>query len=419
MTQKKKILILGGGFGGLSCARSLNYYFTKNPEICKDYEIYLIDRNDYQLYTPTLYEIATTSEEIANNLQLKTIVTFPFNYSLFKTKVNFLKEEIIKIDLQEKFVLLKNNQKIDFEFLVIALGSETNYYNIPGLKENSLPLKNLYDALRIREKVLALYHHGRENLKFIIAGAGPTGVEFSGELSLWLKHLNKNSKLERNYEILLLEASGEILPGFSEKIIEMAKKRLSKLKVKIKTNSLIVEARETQIVLKSGEVLDFDLLIWTGGTKAPEILKDLPLKLDSKGRIEVNEEMVCLKNEMLEIEEKIFVLGDSACLLDPKTQRPVPGVARVAIEQGKVVAYNIYAEILNLPKKKYLPKEYPFIIPIGGKWAIAKFGKILIVGFGGWISKGLVELFYLISVLPLGIALYIWFYGLKIFIKND
>ncbi len=416
--QKKKILILGGGFGGLSCAKRLNYYFNKNQELCKDYEIILIDRHDYQLYTPTLYEIATTDEETANLIELKTIVTFPLSYALRKTKVKFLQGEVEKINLEEKYIMVKKEnetQKINFEYLVLALGNETNYFNIPGLKENSLPLKNFYDALRIRDKILALEHHGRENLKFLIAGAGPTGVEFAGELSLWLKHLNKKHK----YEIILIEANKEILPGFSEKIVKIAKKRLNQLGIKIKTNFLITEVKENQVISQEGEILDFDLLIWTGGVKAPEIVKDLLLKTEKKGII-VSEEMLCLPlDEHLDLGDKVYALGDIACFYDPKTQKPLPGVARVALEQAKIVADNIVADIKNLPKKKYKPKEYPFIIPLGGKWAIAKFDKILIVGFLAWILKGLVELYYLVSILPLGMALSIWFHGLKIFIKND
>ncbi len=127
----KKIVILGAGFGGLTCAKYLDKYFVKNPALSKDYEVILIDRNDYQTYTPTLYEIATTPEEIANLLELKTIVTFPLSYALMKTKVKFLQGEVKKINLKEKYVYLEplvsaDSRRIDFEYLVLALGNETN-----------------------------------------------------------------------------------------------------------------------------------------------------------------------------------------------------------------------------------------------------------------------------------------------------
>ncbi|MFN7088573.1 MAG: NAD(P)/FAD-dependent oxidoreductase, partial [Candidatus Paceibacteria bacterium] len=346
---------------------------------------------------------------------------FPLGYALWQSKVTFVQGKVESIDFKEKFITLADGQKIDFEYLVIALGSETNYFGIPGLKEHSYPLKNLYDALHVRDKVISLFQDPpTTTLSFVIAGAGPTGVEFSGELSRWVKHLERTSKKHCSCTITLIDAAAEILPGFEPSLVNKARKRLSKLGVKIITNVALKEVADGKLLLSNGQWLNFDLLVWSGGVKAPDILAKLPHKIEKKGRVEVTKEMLCISTDPhLDIGGKFFTIGDSACFYHPKTGQPIPGIARAAIEQGKVVAYNILADIKKMPRKTYRPMNYPYIIPIGGKWAIARFGPITIYGFFGWILKGLVELFYITSILPLGMAISIWLKGLWIFIKND
>jgi len=418
--RKKNILILGAGYGGLACAKTLDKLQRRFPEHFKDFKVILIDRHDYQLYTPTLYEIATTPEAVANAIELKTIVTFPLNYALWGRKTIFVQGEVKTIDFKEKFVALADGQKIDFEYLVIALGSETNYAGIPGMKEYSYPIKNLYDALRIRDAVLTLFQSAKPQLNFLIIGAGASGVEVSGELTRWIRHLERTAKQKCAGNVTLLEAAADILPGFESAIIKKARKRLAKLGVKIMTNSPIKEVTKDKALLANGQSLPFDLLVWTGGTKAPAILSQLPHKTEKKGRAEVTPEMLCLSvDPHLDLGGKFFAIGDAACFYHPKTGQPIPGVARAAIEQGKVVAKNILADLMKIPLKAFRPANYPYVIPVGGKWAIARFGPLTISGFFGWILKGLVELYYITSVLPLGMALAIWLKGLKIFIQND
>lgn len=417
---KKNILILGAGFGGLTCAKWLGLYFRHYPDLFKDYRIVLVDQRDYQLYTPTLYEIATTPEEIANALELRAIVTFPLNYALWGSQAVFVQGKAVGLDFASKIVTLADGQKIDFEYLIMAPGSETNYFDIPGLKETAYPIKNLYDALRVRDAVLTLFQSGKDSLAFLVAGAGPTGVEFSAELSRWIRHLERKIKNRCSCAITLLEATPEILPGFGPNIVKKARARLAELGVEIKTNAAIKEVGREKALLADGTPLPFDLLIWAGGTKAPEILAGLPHKLEKKGRVEVTKEMACVSTDPhLDLGGKFFAIGDAACFYDPVTSKPIAGVARAAIEQGKIVAYNILADIKKIPRREYKPMNYPYIIPVGGKWAIARIGPLTVSGFLGWIFKGLVELYYISSILPLGMALSIWFKGLKIFIQND
>jgi len=418
---KKNIVILGAGYGGLATAKALDHLAKQHSDAFEGYRIVLIDQRDYQLHTPTLYEIATTPEEVANAVELKTIVTFPLTDALKKSRVTFVQGKATSIDVKEKAAILADGQRIEFAYIVIAVGSETNYFGIPGLHKHAYPLKNLYDALRIRDAILLLFQNPSEaGLSFVIGGAGPNGVELAGELSRWIHYLRRGTKKKYDCAITLLDASQDILPGFDKNTVEKARKRLTKLGVTIKTNATIKEIAEGKLLLAHDQWLNFDLLVWAGGTKAPDFLAQLPHKIEKKGRAEVTPEMLCVStNPHLDLGGKFFAIGDASCFYHPTGKYPIPGVARAAIEQGKVVAHNIFADLKHMPRNAYVPKDYPYIIPVGGKWAIARFGRITITGFFGWILKGLVELYYIISVLPNWMALRIWLKGIKIFIKND
>jgi NADH dehydrogenase len=417
----KQIIILGAGFGGLSAARRLGELFLAEPRLQDSYKIILIDRHTYHLYTPTLYEIATTSKQIAKNIDLERIVTFPIKEAIKDLPVEFIEAEAEKIDLKEKTIILNDGRKLNWEYLLIALGSETNFYNIPGLEENSFPLKTLTDAIRIRDAIeLAFSDPLKKPIRVLVGGGGATGVEFSGELVKWIAHLEKRYRKRGVCKVILLEAGPEILPSIDPEVMEKIRIRLEDLGVVIRTDAAIKKVETNEVELDTGEKIQYDILVWTGGVKAPKILSNLPLKIDPKGRVEADKALICVSTDPhLDLREKVFVIGDSACYMDPKTGKIVPGLAYVAIEQGKIAAFNIVADIKGFPKKTYRPKVYPYIIPVGGKWAAAKIGSFIIYGFLGWIIKGLVELRYIVSILPIKVALRIWFNGLWIFIRND
>jgi len=193
------------------------------------------------------------------------------------------------------------------------------------------------------------------------------------------------------------------------------------------TNEIIKQAMANEVLTQGGKNIPFDILIWTGGVKASSLTQKLPLKKEKRGRIEIGSALECLpQSPDLKVTGHIYAIGDIACSYDPETGRPVPQVARAAISQGKIAAKNIIEDIkkhAGLSKKTftytYKPINYPYIIPVGGKYAVAKIGPLIISGFWGWILKGLVEFNYLISIMPFGKALKIWLKGLRVFIQND
>ena len=308
---------------------------------------------------------------------------------------------------------------MNFDYLVLAPGSETNYFNIPGLKENSLTLKSFVDALKIRDAILEQVQSKNKGIKVLIGGGGSTGVELAGEIQEWLSQLKKEGYRCRT-SVTLIDAAPTILSGFDPRITKIASQRLKKLDTSILTEEKIEKVENNKAYLASGKIVSFDLLIWTGGVKANSIAEKLPVKYESQNRIRVLGELLCaFEKSDLKTEGNVYGIGDIVCV-HGSTGKPVPMVARAAIIQGTIAAKNIVSEIKG--KKSYLkynPKEYPYIIPVGGKYAIAKIGPFTIVGFFGWILKGLVELNYLFSIMPNMRALRIWLRGLRIFIQND
>src|SRR3989338_3214738 len=429
MAEKQSIVVLGAGFGGLRAA-VLIAKKIKNLNLANKYKVVLVDRNNYQTFTPTLYEAATTSKETANYFQIKEIITFPMAEVIKNLPIKFINSQVEGIDLINGDVHCKAfevaHEELKFDYLVLALGSETNYFDIEGLKENSFALKTFIDALKIRDKILDLAALGKDIIKIVIGGGGSTGVELAGEIQEWLCQLKKEVG-QCVSQVTIVEASSTILPGFHPKIVNKIQKRLKNLGVEVSVGDSIELIRPGKAILKSKREMSYDILIWTGGVKAVPLVATLPLKTEKRGRIEVAGEMECLpQSSNLKLYGKIYGIGDAVCFYDIVTGKPIPGVARAAISQANVAARNIIEQIKSIEFKNYKPRiksykpmDYPYIIPVGGKWAVAKFGPIVVSGLIGWVIKGLVELNYLISILPFWKALKIWLKGLRIFIQND
>lgn len=423
---KKKIVILGAGFGGVKAA-FIVCKKLKKLGLEDKYEVFLVDRNQYHTYTPTLYEIATTSKNLANQIQLKSIVTFPLEIVFRGRKITLLKKVVSKLDLIDGDIHFQDGGKLKFDYLVLALGSETNYFGIPGLEENSLPLKSFLCAIKIRNKIWSKVESGAKSIKIVIGGGGATGVEIAGEIKSWLCQLKEEFK-DCETLVTIIEGMPTVLPGLDERIIKKVAKRLRKIGVELLLNEFIERAESDKVFLKSGLMVDYDILIWTGGVKAVSLIGTLPLKKEQKGRVVAAGEMECFpQSEDLKLFGKIYGLGDAICFYDPLTNRPIPLLAQAAIEEAKIISHNIMEDIKlaegisqTAKHKKFIPQDYPYVIPVGGKYAVAKIGPLVLWGFPGWVLKGLVEIYYLLfNVLPPFQAIRVWLKGLWIFMQND
>jgi NADH dehydrogenase len=423
--MKKNIVVLGAGFGGLRTTISLARKIRRMGLLGK-YQVILVDQNDHHTYTPLLYEVATAAKETASIDTLHEITAYKIRDIIASLPILFVQKKIVGVDLVKKFVKLESNEAITYEYLVVGVGSETNFFNIKGLKEHALKLKTFEDAIRVREALWNLDEGEKDQINVVIGGAGSTGIELAGEIKILDKYFEE-AKHKHRLKVSIVEAAPSILPGFDARIIEKTQKRLQHLDVSLVVNEKISELTKENLVLASGKNIPYDIFVWTGGVKASNIVGNMGLKMEERGRVEVVSDMECLpQTPELKLYSKIYGLGDAVCFYDPITKRPIPGVARAAIMQGNIVAHNIVEDIKCEQKssrpfapKTYHPMSYPYIIPIGGKYAIAKVGPFVITGFFAWVFKGIVELTYLLSVMPIWQAIRVWFRGFKIFIAND
>lgn len=422
--DRKKIVVLGAGFGGLRAAIVIAKKL-RALRLLEKYEVILLDQSEHHTYTPLLYEVATTSKEVADIMHLHEVATHHIPFLIRHLPITFLRAEVQALDLTEGMVHLEHDS-LSWQVLVIALGSETNYYDIPGLEKYAFTLKTFRDAIRIRDAVWNLAMSAKSGIRIVLGGGGSTGCELAGELKAWCGQLEKEFPRCR-LEVAIVEAAPTILPEFAPRVIALVKDRLEKLHVTLIEGKKIKEAKKDKVVLEDGRDVPFDVLVWTGGVKAASVLAQMPLKTEARGRIEVIGQMECLPQRAdLKLYSKIYGLGDSVCFYDPITKKPIPGVARAAISQANIVAYNVVEDIKAEERPGYRPfhhvyqpMEYPYIIPVGGKYAVSKLGPIIISGFWGWFLKGLVEINYLLSIMPFTYALTVWLKGLKIFIQND
>lgn len=412
--QKKNIIIIGGGFGGLTTALTIEKRLGRHHT---HYEIILLDRARHHLYTPALYEIASIPKENAPDAHLQTSILIPFEEILARTRITFICDEFIAWEEEQHHIILKEMGKLPYEFLVFALGSEINYFSIPGLKEHCFPLKTFYDAIRLRNTIET---HAKKNADthIVVGGGGSSGVELIAEFVNFICALRKkNVQGQKICDITftLAEASPEILSGFDVWIIEKAKKRLARLGVRIITSAAIIEVTDKKLIFNNGGGIGYDILIWTGGVKGPEILHATNLPLSPKGALIVDEFLRVGSHD-----SNIFAIGDAAAAIHPKTGAPLVWNVPVAEAEGRLVAKNILRAIAQKPLKKFIPmKRYPFILAVGQKYAIADLVIVRFWGLMGWCAKGLVELRYLLFILPVRAAIATWLKGLKYYTSND
>lgn len=409
MEKIKNIVIVGAGFGGITAALKLEKTFRRNSE----YRIILVDRNDYQLYTPALYEVASISKKEAPAFTLKSIIGIKIEDILEDKNIIFIQGEFTGINEAEHNITLKDGIKLPYEFLILALGAETNYLNIPGLKKHSHPFNKFEDALRIRNAFETLLSK-KGNLTIIVGGGGASGVELIAELSNFLCVIQKQNVEYQGCmtELVLVEASDDILPSFDAWMVRRTKKRLLQLGVKIMVNSPITSVTESEVFLKNGNNIKYDLLVWAGGVTGPNILKSLNLPLTTKNNLAVNEYLMA--------RDKIYAIGDNAGFLDPRTSRPLPWNVPVAEAEARFAARDITRVIFKTGRRPYRPmNKYPYILAAGKKYAIADLLIIKLWGWLGWYTKLLVELRYFLFILPKIQAIKKWISTMRMYGAND
>lgn len=401
---KKSIVILGAGFGGLRAAMDIAGRI-RQLQFLDRYEVVLIDRNDCHVYIPYLYKVAASADP---NFQTKC--TYGIADLVKKLPIRFIQAEVTSLDLINGDVHLKTGEELRAEYLVIALGSETNFFGIPGMQEHALQLKTLDSALAIRAAIEKKFAAGGD-VKIVAGGAGPNGIELASEIREWANRAEKqNANL--HVSVSIVEALPNILNGLDTRLTKIAAKQLARLHIAVTLNAKISAVSENAISIDDGKggttKIPFDIFIWTGGVRTPSMLTQLPIAKDQRGRPLTKSDMVCASGTPdLQLAPMVYGIGDSVCFMNAKTGRPVPAVAHVAILEGSIAGRNLIEEIKHAEfpghppaTQSYYPKDYPYVIPIGEGWAVAKFGPFVFSGWLGAAFERIVELNYLRMIMP-------------------
>lgn len=354
-SKRTHVLVVGGGFGGVRTALEL----SKEDRV----EVTLISDHSHFRYYPALYRTATGGKRAGARLRLDNI--------LHGSAVRFVRARATKLNREEKYIQTADGEKHYFDVLVLALGSVTNYFGIPGLPEYAYGIKSTEDAERFRAHLhQQLTDANRPDLNYFIVGGGPTGIELAGELPGYLKQImKKHGVKDRKLHISLIEAAPRLLPRSPKKLSRMVAKRLRKLGIKIYLNTA-VKGQDADSLMFGDKDLPSTTVVWTAGVANNPFFKANNFNLNERGKVVVN--------EYLEAEPDIYVLGDNAA-----TQ--YSGMAQTALYDGDCVAHTIICKLEGKQPKPYVPKQPISVIPVGPYWASVEWGKYAFGGFIGWL----------------------------------
>jgi len=392
--NKKKIVILGGGFAGVECARQLESEFRDNSEI----ELVMISEDNFLLFTPMLPQVASGMIETRH-------IVLPIRTICQKTK--FYEGRIKNIDPFGKLVNLwgtgdKRSVSIHYDFLVVALGSETNFFGMADVEKNAYTMKTLNDAVVLRNRIIDMLEQAENEtnpilrksfLNFVVAGGGFAGIETAGELMDLILDARKHypNIHKDDLKVIVIEALPMILPGFNEKLAEFAKQKLIERGIDIKLQTAITSFDGNEVTTKlldqnpKGSVDESKVdsiitktLIWTAGVTPVNTIKRSMLKTD-RGKVIIN--------DYLEVQDfpGVFAIGDCALFLNPETKRPYPPTAQIAEAQAKTAAKNLTALIKNSEKEKFEYHSKGQMAIIGKRSGIATFLGMNISGFWAWL----------------------------------
>jgi NADH dehydrogenase len=381
-----KVVIIGGGFGGLNVATSL-----KHAKI----DLLVIDKLNHHLFQPLLYEVATAAlspGEIATPLR-----------EILRTQENttVIMGEVIHIDTSKKQLTLANGDLIGFDYLIIAVGARHSYFGNDQWEPFAPGLKTINDAVKIREKILTSFEKAEridsiteaaKYLNFVVIGGGPTGVEMAGaigEIAHQTLFRNFRRIKPEKTKIYLVEAFPNILPSYPERLSQHARKDLEGLGVKVITGKKVTNINEEGVQVED-IFLESKNIIWAAGNQASVLLKTLGAPLDRAGRVMVTADL------SIPDHPNIFVIGDAACVLG-KDGKPLPAIAPAAIQEGRYVAHLIKKGIPKDQRKPFAYFDKGSMATIGKAKAVVSIGKLQFTGFFAWLTWAFIHILYLIG----------------------
>lgn len=389
VATRPQVVIVGGGFGGLACARKLDGGSV---------DALLVDGHNYHLFTPLLYQVATA-------LLNPSDIVYPFR-TIFRRSPNvrFRQAYVTRIDFDTRVVHTRDDEHIRYDYLVLASGSTNNYYGNPELSRFTIGMKTIPEALRLRNHVLSCLELAaretavedkRQWLTFIVAGGGPTGVEYSGALAELLKLV-----LGRDFpelppslaRIILVEGTDRLLGHFSPELGAYAEQILTKRGIEVRISTLLQRADNTSVTLSTGEVIRARTVVWSAGVRATEPTGNDRLPRSRSHRLEVDEYL------RVKGVDGVYAIGDVASV--PHGDGELPMLSAPAMQAGRYVARAILQRARGRPTGEIQPFRYVdkgAMATIGRNAAVAQTGPLRLSGFIGWLTWLVVHIYYLIG----------------------
>ncbi len=388
-TSQKRVVIIGAGFGGLALAQKL----SEN----EDFQVVLLDKNNFHQFQPLFYQVATAGLEPSS-------ISFPLR-KVFQKKPNIHIRitEVTKI-IPEKNLIETPLGAIDYDYLVIAIGADTNFYGNKNIQEMSLPMKSVNEALGLRNRILenlerALIVENESDkeglMSVVVVGGGPTGVEVSGTLAEMKRHILPKDYPELDFDnmtVTLIQAGDVLLEPMSKNAQKMSLEYLQKLGVEVKLDCRVTNFDGKTVTLANGEEIRTNNLVWAAGVKANFIDGLASDSYHRTGRINVN------RYNQIDGHENIFALGDVAMMTEEKFPMGHPQVAQPAIQQGKLLAKNLRLKLRNETMQVFEYKDFGSMATIGRNLAVVDLPFWKFQGFFAWIAWMFVHLMAIVGV---------------------
>lgn len=399
----KRVVIVGSGFGGINAAQEL---------AGSHLEVVLVDRTNYHLFQPLLYQVATAGlEQESIAYPVRALVRNWYNLS-------FEMREVTGLDLEGRR-LLSDKGALSYDYLILAGGSVTNYFGNADVERCAHDLKRLADAERLRNSILSTFEQAstepdpvrrRALLTFVVVGGGPTGVEFAGALAELIRFVFRKDYPALDLaetRVILLEAAQNLLGAMPERLRRYAEQRLRSMGVEVRCNTLVAGAGEGEVRLDSGEIIAARTLFWSAGVKASPLAAMVPGAKGPGGRVLVNPFLTVPGHD------ELFVVGDMCCVM--QDGQPLPMMAPVAMQQGRYAARSIICREQGGQPEPFRYRDKGSMATIGRSSAVAAAFGISFAGFSAWLVWLFLHLYYLIGfrnriVVLLNWAWYYWFH---------